>query len=79
MRTSGSGDITVLLPSNLVTIQAVNQSPGGRAIFDFPQVRVVEDETRRAAPNGGRRAKWRRAAAAAYRVEGNHIPSARIG
>jgi DUF4097 and DUF4098 domain-containing protein YvlB len=49
--TSGSGDITVLIPSNLaVTIQALNQSPGGRIVSDFPQVRVTADESRRMRP-----------------------------
>jgi hypothetical protein len=37
----------VLIPSNLaVTIQAVNQSPGGRVISDFPQIRVTDEQLR---------------------------------
>jgi DUF4097 and DUF4098 domain-containing protein YvlB len=40
---TGSGDVTVVIPSNLaVTVQAHNDSPGryGRIVSDFPEVRV---------------------------------------
>jgi hypothetical protein len=40
---TGSGDVTVFIPSNLaVTVQAQNDSPGrlGRIVSDFPEVRV---------------------------------------
>lgn len=40
--TTGAGDITVLIPSNLsVTVQAISASPGGRRIVsDFPEIRT---------------------------------------
>jgi DUF4097 and DUF4098 domain-containing protein YvlB len=40
---TGSGDITIFIPSNVaVTVQAQNHSPGriGRIVSDFPEVRV---------------------------------------
>ena len=40
---TGAGDITVLIPSNLaVSVQARNESPGvnGRIVSDFPQIQV---------------------------------------
>lgn len=45
---TGSGDVTVLIPSNLaVTVQAHNDSPGrvGRIVSDFPEVRVSSPST----------------------------------
>ena len=50
---TGSGDITVLIPSNMaVTVQAHNDSPGrfGRIISEFPEVHVQTG----AASSGGR-------------------------
>jgi DUF4097 and DUF4098 domain-containing protein YvlB len=43
---TGSGDITIFIPSNLaVTVQAHNHSPGrvGRIVSDFPEVRVQSE------------------------------------
>jgi hypothetical protein len=40
---TGSGDVTVFIPSNLaVTVEAQNDSPGrlGRIVSDFPEIRV---------------------------------------
>lgn len=44
---TGAGDITVLIPSNLaVSVRARNESPGigGRIVSDFPQIRIRRAE-----------------------------------
>jgi hypothetical protein len=45
---TGSGDITILIPSNLaVTVRAQNHSMGrvGRIVSEFPEVRVQSAST----------------------------------
>jgi DUF4097 and DUF4098 domain-containing protein YvlB len=50
---TGSGDIVVLIPSNLaVTIRAQNESIGaGRIVSEFPEIRAVETPLSRARPS----------------------------
>jgi DUF4097 and DUF4098 domain-containing protein YvlB len=51
---TGSGDITVFIPSNIaVSVQAINETPGrsNRIVSDFPQIRVRRPDASRQTPS----------------------------
>lgn len=51
---TGAGDITVLIPSNIaVSVQAINETPGrsNRIVSDFPEIRVRRQDASRQRPS----------------------------
>ena len=51
---TGAGDITVLIPSNIaVSVQAINETPGrsNRIVSDFPEIRVRRQDPSRQRPS----------------------------